>query len=231
MDFPRQLPGFPSIADVADQVFEVQRMDYGAPEQSGRMAGIQAGFPLWMATYTIGPMDEATDVAEWRAALRWLRGQQRLFYARDVLRDFPFYYPTGFAGMNRAAGGAFPSNGGATSWSVDSTRTLLTINGLPASFTFHTDDHIGFSWVTSSEPRAALVAVDHGASADGSGVVTVPVEPPVPTVVPGGAACYLQTPFVIMRRVGLQMTDPGVGKRDGVSMGQFTLTGIQDLRA
>jgi hypothetical protein len=38
----------------AMQEFEPQRVDYAAPESGGRLGGVQAGFPLWLAVWTWG---------------------------------------------------------------------------------------------------------------------------------------------------------------------------------
>jgi hypothetical protein len=94
---------------VAQQQFELQRVDYGAPEANGRIGGVQAGFPLWGAVYTLTRMP-ISDSDLWRAFVTGLRGATRRFIGRDLARQYPKLYPTGFGAF-----GAF--TGTAASWS------------------------------------------------------------------------------------------------------------------
>ena len=91
---------------VSQQQFELQRVDFVSPEASGRLNGVQAGFPLWSGVWTLARMPvENSD--EWRAFLTATRGQTRRFIGRDIARSYPRAYPDGFAGMTRAGGGSF----------------------------------------------------------------------------------------------------------------------------
>jgi hypothetical protein len=47
-------PITPPTSGAAQQQFELQRVDYGAPEAGGRVGGVQAGFPLWKLVWTLG---------------------------------------------------------------------------------------------------------------------------------------------------------------------------------
>src|SRR5690606_38180213 len=123
---------------------------------------------------------------------------QRLFYGRDLKRRFPRAYPNGFAGMTRAGGGSFAA-GTASSWSVNTSRDVLTLNGLPASFSLSKGDYGGFSWTTSGQQRRHLVRAVEAATANGSGVAVITVEPAVHKVVPSGATARLANPDCLMR--------------------------------
>lgn len=222
------LPGSPDGDGVSVQSFEVMRVDYAAPEASGRMGGVQAGWPLWMAVYQIGPL--ADDLARlWRTTIRRLRGQQGLLLVRDFTRSFPKLYPSGFGGLNRAGGGAFPADGAATSWSVNTTRDQLTLNGLPASMQFRQDDQVGFRWTTGGEARRALVSCVEDVTGNGSGVATFKIEPPLPLVADGvSAVAYLASPTILGRRL-VQPGEAALGQQDPVGMASFTLTLLQEL--
>jgi hypothetical protein len=100
---------------VGRQRFELQRQDYAAPEASGRIGGVQAGFPLWSGVWTLAEMrPEKSD--EWRAFLAQIRGATRRFYGRDLKRPYPKPRTrAGLPGLTRAGGGAF--DGSAAAWS------------------------------------------------------------------------------------------------------------------
>jgi hypothetical protein len=190
----------------AQDYFEPMRLDYGAPEESGRIGGITGALPKWEAEWTLSK----TLTLEWSDAIRaWhagLRGMQRMFLGYDRERPFPKAYRSGFEGMTRAGGGAF--GGDATSWSqsiASNGDANLQLGGLPAGFVLGLGDYIGFRWDAAgssagANDRRALVRVTAGATANGSGVVTVTTEPPVDMhVVPVDAVAHLDNPCCLMK--------------------------------
>lgn len=219
---------------VVSQQFEQQRVDYGAPESSGRLGGVQAGFPLWTASWALGRMPMATS-DQWRAWLSGMRGATRRFIGYDLGRLYPFAYPAGFGGMTRAGGGSF--DGTATSWSETITAdgdSQVTLHGMPAAFQFNPGDYIGFHWAATESSVAGLtwhapVRATAAATADGSGVLTVTCEPPIPSAVPNTATAYLNSPGCTM---ALDLSQTNLGAVDQL----LTITGgqivaIQDIRA
>jgi hypothetical protein len=229
---PIRLPGYPSAEGdgITRQLyFELLRDDLMSPEVRARAGGVTLGWPVWEASLLVGPL--ADDLArKWRGCLRQLKGAQGYVYVRDFLRAYPFSYPSGFAGLNRAGGGAFPSDGAASSWSVDSTRGLLTLNGLVANMDLRMDDQVGFRWTTGGEDRRALVAFSEDAAASSGGVAAgFRVDPPVPLVVPSGAVAYLEKPLALMRRVVQPGDSPALGAQDAIGMESFTVTFRQEL--
>lgn len=207
---------------MALQEFEIARVDYSAPEQGGRVGGVQAGEPLWMASWSIGRIGAAKS-DELRAWLARMRGSQRRFYGRDLARPFPKAHIDGFAGM-----GGF--TGTASSWSETINgdgESRVTLNGVPASLVLSYGDYIDFRWTTASEARRALVRVVVGAAAIGSSI-TVTSEPPVPTLVPGAAVAHLDNPGCIMVLMSDKTKLDGVDRRLAVRGG--SVVAIQDLR-
>lgn len=217
----------------ARQEFEPQRIDYAAPEAGGRVGGVQAGFPLWLGIWTLGRVGEARS-DEWRAWMARLRGQMRRFYGRDLRRPYPKAHITGFAGMTRAGGGAFP--GSALTWSEtinsdDDSRVTLT--GLPVGLILSKGDYIGFKWDAAGEAaasyhRRALVRVVVGSTASGAGSITVTSEPPIPTVVPVGAVAHLDRPCCVMTQITDQSKLEAIDRSGGIRGG--SVVAIQDLR-
>lgn len=182
-------------AGVGQSRFEPERVDYQSPTTGGRTGNVAAGFPRWEAEYALtGMEDHISD--EWQAFVRRLRGGQRYFFGSDLRRPYPKAYPTGFAGLVRASGGAF--NGNATGWAVDGTRTMLALAGLPAGFDLGLIDYGDFRWGPGNEKRALISFVTAGL-ADAEGEITLEVDPPVPTLVPPTATFSFDKPACLMR--------------------------------
>jgi hypothetical protein len=215
--FPRDLPE----TGVSEQMFEPMRVDYAAPEASGYQGGIQAGFPLWTATWTLGRMGQRrSDI--WRAWLASMRGRQRRFYGRDLARPRPLAHIEGLPGG---------WHGNASSWSHalgGYETSLLGMTGLPAGLALSIGDYVGFRWTTAGTQRRALVRAVEDATANASGAITVTVEPPVPACVPAGAQAYLERPVCIMQLVTEETELAAITRR--LAIGGGKITAIQELR-
>jgi hypothetical protein len=226
------MPNAPS--GIARVQFEIERVDYAAPEASGRQGGVQAGWPLWSAKFDLDRSDpDSADL--WNSFLSRLRGRQRLFLAGDPTRAFPKSAPGGFDGMSRGSGGLF--TGAALGWSQAfdaGNNALLGLAGLPANFVLSHRDFIGFKWDAAGVPagsfgRRTIARVVQPAIANAAGAVTVMIEPPIdPLVVPAGAVAHLDQPLCLMRQIPEQTNIGPIG--GGGAMGGGTITGIQELR-
>ena len=219
LTFPRPMPSI----GAAEQIFDLARVDYAAPEAGGRLGGITAGFPRWRMDLTLGEM-AARESAAWQAFVTSLRGSQRTFYARDLARPYPAAYPAGFTGLARAGGGAFPADGAASSWSLNGARDVLTLGGLPAGFALREGDLVGFAWSTDRRTAARILQT---VQADSSGAASVAIEPAPPTFVPGGASVYLAQVEVVMRLVPAETE---IGASNGVVTRGGRIAALQDLR-
>lgn len=209
------------------QKFEPRRVDYIAPEASGRVGGVQAGFPLWEAVWMLGRMpDDNSD--EWRAWLTGMRGQTRRFIGRDIARQLPkAYLETGM--------GAF--NGICSDWSetinADGDSELF-LDGLPNGFVLSPGDYVDFRYDATEDAIAGLawrviVRIVEGGTANGSGEVTVVVEPPVPTAVPSDAVAHVSETGCIMALILEETNLDGVDRLYSILGGQ--ITAVQDIRA
>lgn len=218
---------------IAQVGFDLQRVDYSAPEASGRVGGVQAGPPLWIASYTLDTLGQA-ESDEVRAFKDRMRGQIRRFLGRDVLRPYPKAHSRGFAGMLRAGGGAF--DGSATAWSEVITAdgdSEVTLEGLPIGLELGLCDYVGFHWVATSTEVAGLtwhacVRVNVAGVTAEDGTVTITCEPPIPSAVPPGATAYLNQPACVMALVTDQTKLQAVGRRLAIGGGQ--IVGVQDIR-
>lgn len=212
----------------------IERVDYAAPEASGRQGGVQAGWPLWSASYQLDRMDGVSGDL-FRAFFDRLRGRQRLFLGGDPARPFPRIYPGGFTGMLRAGGGAF--DGSATGWTQASDsdgQALIGLTGLPAGLQLKAGDLIGWKWdnadlAPGNLQRRAMVRVVAEAAASGAGAISVLAEPPIDTsVVPVGAVAHLDRPACLMRLIP-DNSDLGAVGGGGASEGG-TIAAAQELR-
>lgn len=215
--------------------FEIQRIDYGAPEASGRQGGVQAGWPLWSVRYELDRNDPDSALL-WQAFFDRMRGRIRRFYAIDPTRRFPKAYPFGFAGLMRAFT-TIPFTGRVASWSqsIDADgNAVLTLNGLPAGLQLSVGDLVGFRWDaagagTGNMMRRTMARAVLPATADASGTALVTVEPPLDTaLVPAGAIAHLDSPAVVAQLVP-ENSDLGPIGAGGILPGG-TIVAIQDLR-
>lgn len=219
---------------VARVTIDIERVDYAAPEASGRQGGVQAGWPLWMAVYDLDSSDpDSGDL--WRSFKDRLRGRQRLFFGGDPTRSFPKSYANGFGGMLRAGGGAFPGSALAWAQNIDAAGDAsLALTGLPAGFIMRPRDLVGFKWdaagaAAASYGRRTMARAVAPAVASAAGAITILIEPPIDTsLVPAGAIAHLDNPCCVMR-IDPDKTNLGpVGA--GGAMGGGTITAVQDLR-
>lgn len=216
---------------VAQQQMELQRIDYSAPEASGRIGGVQAGFPLWSGVWTLGRMPEDNS-DEWRAFVSGLRGATRRFIGRDLARQYPKEYPDGFGAF-----GAFTGTAADWSQSINADgdcELTLNLGAAAAGLILSVGDGVDFRYTTTETSISGLawrafVRVTVGDTADGSGDLTVIVEPPIPDAVPDTAVAHIDQPGCIFTLVTDQSSLGPVDRLYSIQGGQ--ITGIQDIRA
>ncbi|WP_333702900.1 hypothetical protein [Sphingobium yanoikuyae] len=193
----------PSIG-VEGLTFQPQREDLLAPETSGRLGGVQMGWPRWSLAMNLANL-EFPVADEWIAFYRSRRGAMRMFLGYDLSRPFPAAHPKGFRNMLTVAGGPFMGAAGAWAQSVDAKGdAILTLEGLPSGLKLGRGDYIGFKWDSADADegdadRRFLVAVTTGGQADAAGVISVVVEPSVHAVVPADAVAHLDNPMCLMK--------------------------------
>ena len=230
---PIDVPDTPS--GIARVSFDIERVDFGAPEASGRQGGVQAGWPLWRASLEIDRSDPiSADL--WSAFFLRLRGRIGRLLVSDPTRPFPIAYRGGFAGLLRASGGAF--DGAASTWAQANDgaggQTYLSVTGLPANFQLNIADYVGLKWDRVGDPAGsflgrtmARVSYDADIAVDGSGYVYI--EPPLDLrVVPAGATLHFDRPKCVMQLVPEKSGLGPIGQGGALSNG--TITAIQDLR-
>lgn len=203
--FPRAMPLLEKRRTVS---FELERVDSYSPENGGRIGAVQVGWPRWVGTWEYRNLNRG-EREEVRAWVRAQRGPMRLFYGRDGR----FSKPRSGDPVNTVS-----------SWSVDSTGTQLTLNTDRPVVRLWYGDYIGFTWGDNSR---FLVSVIESAVANSSGVVTVTVEPPLPTWIPETATAVLRSPDCLMRMDPARSTTMPEFERDRFMT--IRITGVQEI--
>lgn len=142
----------------------------------------------WRGRWGFAVREEAWHT--WAAWLTSLRGGLRTFKGRPR-RRWPRAYPKGFAGLIRAAGGAF--TGAATVATIGATRDAATISGLPNAFVLKAGDHFS---VTAGTRQHLHRITEGGTSA--AGAVALLFEPPLRPGIAVGAAVTFDGPWCDM---------------------------------
>lgn len=229
---PLALPDTPSGIHRVNA--EPERVDYGAPEASGRQGGVQAGWPLWGMIFEFDRVDpESADM--WRAFFARLRGRQRRFHSGEPTRPYPILYRQGFAGLTRSGGGTFDGSAAGWNQNIDGDgNSQIALSGLPASLQLKIGDYIGWKWDDADEPagnlaRRTMARLVLPATASAGGALTAVVEPPIDTrVVPANAIAHLDRPMCVMQLI------PEKSKLGpiitGSVLGGGTIVATQDLR-
>lgn len=208
------------LVGCGQQGFELSRVTFTGRQNSGRLGGIQAGFPLWQGTWTLATSLTPELSDEWRAWADSLGGNQELFLGHDVERLFPKAYPRGFDALSWS--------GDCSSWSQDVTgkKAVLTLHGVPPGLQLGMGDYVGFRWTTLGEDRRALVRCLDAATASGGGVIVVTINIAVPTVTPSGAVAHLANPECLMRLDPANTQLTPMGRRRTIG---GTIVALQDL--
>lgn len=161
-----------------------------APDRGNRQQVSNLAPDLWVMEYATPKLSywDAMDTMAW---LYSLRGGRRTFKARHPLYTYPSGYRSGFTGLTRAGGGSF--DGTCTLSAISTDRSTVTLSGLPAGFTVATHDLLSFPMGTSR----CLVAALEAATANGSGVLSVVVEPELPLDATTGVTATFNRPWCL----------------------------------
>lgn len=108
----------------------------------------------------------------WHSWLVSMRGGLKTFKGRPARRKWPRMYPRGFAGLTVSAS---PFDGSGNLSAIGAQRDAITVNQLPVGFQLKIGDYCSITVGT----RQHLHKIMEDATANGSGVVTLTVEPTI----------------------------------------------------
>jgi len=153
--------------------------------RSGAAHARQIGAAYFEARVQTVPMTMA-DRGKWEAFFANTRGPGRPVLIYDVRRPYPVSY-TDFTGLTRFGGGAF--DGTAALSAITSVRELI-VNTLPVGLLLKAGDRVGF--IEGGRYGLAIIAQD--ATADASGIVTIYIEPGLPSIFTTAATVQFEKP-------------------------------------
>jgi len=197
--------------------FAPQRVDYTAPETSGKSGGVQAGFPRWLGMWTVGTISRRKS-DELCAFVDARRGAQRLFYGYEVGREIPRFHQ-----------GGIPFTATPGDWSqavADDGTVMLTLEDVMPGMVISHRDYVGFKW---DGWKRALVRSIGLAVAQADRTITFPIEPSVPTLVPEDATATLSRPDCLMKLDPQQTQIGDTGRKLAIVSGK--IVGLQELIA
>lgn len=209
--FPRDMPEPLAVRSCS---FNPLYMQVRAPTRGGLTQVANVAPDLWEMKYETPPLREA-DAGVWHAWLQSLRGGARLFKATHPLRRYALGYPAGYGALTRAGGGgAF--DGTCILFAIGEALDTVTLSTLPASFVLGAGDMLSFPF--ASGLGQTLHRVVEGATANGSGALTVTVEPTLPLAAATGVTVSLLAPWCKAVLDPKSVTGPWqVGRRSAVS--------------
>lgn len=220
--YPRALPAY----RFGSFRFSLRRgNDLSSPDGSLKTDAIQFGFPYWEMEAEAVAMNDK-EQALWEAWLDSLAGSANQFIGRDIRMPCPASIKPSTVGAadpfttlarHGGAAGSF-ATGDASTWSLDGTRTVLTMTGLPSTFVITAGDPVGFRWTSSTKFHLVRALETITAAA---GVAAVTVNPAVWATVPAHATgvATLKQPGCLMK---MTSRDPAPSDTDEQWRERFT---------
>ena len=197
---------FPSTLKVSDAHWEQVRLDLAFNSVFGSQ-GVEVDTPRWALTLEAPPMLEQ-ESGDWQALLMNLRGQTRQLALWNTGRSAPRGTMRGTMTLNIAA--------------EQGDTTLSIIAGTEAAKTLKSGDWLGLG--TGTTQQVVMVTAD--ATANGSGVISVTVEPPLRNGHLIAAAVTWDKPKALFRR----KQSAASWDYKNVSVSGFSLDLIEDWR-
>ena len=128
------LPGFPGWTTG----FDLRWRQEQSTQASGRILVKDMGSPLWTLRAATKPLSP-NNLDAWRARLTSLENGLQTFWGYPMSRCYPILYPKG----SWPTGSAF--SGACTLASIDASRKIISISGLPAGFKLSIGDYVSVS--------------------------------------------------------------------------------------
>ncbi len=171
---------FPATLKIRSLTWSQIRLDSAFTSAFGSQ-GVEIAAPLWGAALEAEPMNEISSGA-WQALLMQLRGQTNQLTLWNIARPVPLGTMRGTMTLNIAA--------------AQGDTTLSIIAATQAATTLKAGDLLGLGSGTTQQ----VVMVMADATANGSGVISVTIEPPLRNGHLIAAAVTWDKPTVLFRR-------------------------------
>jgi hypothetical protein len=201
-----------SIFGVASQTFFLPDNRKFNKTGGGVIIGYQRGARLWQGSVTFTPMTQR-DAKKIESRLSFVQETGVVFQIYDRTAQYPEGDPTGSLLTTTP-----------TLTAVNANNHDITISVLPVGYVLNVGDMLSFTYGT----RIALHRIVQSAIANGSGVATPSVTPPIRPGFTLGAAVTFKTPFMNAVLVPGSFEPPNFGPGKVSSGGGFDF--IQTLR-
>jgi hypothetical protein len=199
--FPLTLSQFLDTLDKVEATMEIDEAMLVNRTGSGELIASDIGARLWRGRIT-GRGHAYIDLDGMTARIDLLRQAGASFLVTQTVRSGPQADPEGLI-----LGAATP-----TVTTVNANSRDITISGLPAGYVLKRGDLLSFTYL-ASPTRYALHKIVSGATANGSGVATVEVVPPIRPGIVTPAALTLVKPVCKARMVPGSYQPPVVSRR------------------
>ena len=164
---------------------------------TGKLQVLELTGAKWYATYSLPPLTKA-QAGEWIAFLTKLRGQANSFFAYDPARKTAQGTPTGTPLVNGAS---------------QTGNSLITDGWSNATLVLKMGDYIA---VDATQRQLYMVVAD--ATTNGSGQVTLTIEPSIRVSPENNAGITVASPSCVMRLSGQDVTwNESTAERFGIS--------------
>jgi len=182
---PRGLPltRFDECSFVLDPGVAVARHGRGL---AGTVSQVRE--PQWAVRFQT-PRLSVMDAAKWQSWLNTQRGGLNRFLAWDVFRAEPFAYPAGVPAILAATW-----DGEATVSSL-ATAGVIAAAGLPAGYQATQGDRVGLV----EGGRYGYFEISADAVANGSGAISLEIEPQVQAIFTSAAIVVLRRPLIMLQ--------------------------------
>lgn len=196
-------------------LFKLVRSVQTTPLRGGGAVSVDYAPARWTATIRTEDGLERSATDPIRAFVDRLQGGVQRVYMWDWMREYPLSYPDGFTGLTYAGGGAFDGTADVASL----TASTITLDNLPVAFALKAGDMVGLS----EGAYRGLYRIVADATANGSGVVTLTVEPRIElTLFSASAVANFAKPVCVMA-----LTEEADPTRDGkYETVEFTLVQV-----
>lgn len=180
VSYPYTVSYFQDTFCPVEVIFDIQRNDELSGSGDGRVWQAELAPPLWTATFKLPPMPHAQG-NELAAKIRKLQGSQQTFFLYDPTAKGPRYDPTG----------AILGSSTVTISSINTARSAISLQGLPANYVLTIGDRIQISYLTNPVKYAYIEVSETVTASSGGASPLFDIYPYLPTGITVGMTVTL----------------------------------------
>ncbi|KQR75744.1 hypothetical protein [Rhizobium sp. Leaf341] len=183
LNFPYSLPTFADRLPISSVEWSIKRRDSLSGQGSGRIWQAELADPLWRAVIELDRR-ASSEMKQYAALIRALRGAQEMFWLYDPLSPFPQKDPRGLALGSRNIQIA----------AIGADMRSMRFSGFPAGYALTVADKFQVSF-GASPVRSAFLEISESGTADADGVTPfLSIFPNVPVGVSANTTAIFAKP-------------------------------------